>query len=58
MLDPEDSVISDHIYGPDRPLLQGGMKRRRNKDQKFLRIYLPTDILLHHKNIKIYFDFF
>ena len=57
LLNPEDSVKADHIYGPYRPLLQGGTKCCRNTDKKVPIILLPTDISLHHKNIELYFDF-
>ena len=53
-LNPEDSVRADHIYGPARTLLQGGMKRRRNPSKKEPIIPLSIDISLHHKNIKKY----
>ena len=49
-INPEDSVIADHIYRPARPLFQGGMKCRRNPSENIQIILLPTDISLHHKN--------
>ena len=43
---------------PDRPLLQEGMQSYINQAEKVPIIPLPTDISLHHKNIKLYFDFY
>ena len=54
----EDSVRADHIYGPVRTLLQEGMKRRRNPYKRVPRVTLTINILLHHKNIELYFNFF
>ena len=56
-LNPEYPFIANHIYGPARPLLQGGMKRRRNPVDRVPRVPLWTDISLHHNNIKVYFVF-
>ena len=57
-LNPEDSIRSDHIYGLDRPLLQVGMKCCIKPTRRVPRVTLLTDILLHHKNIKLYSDYF
>ena len=56
-LNPKDSVRSDYIYGPSRTIFQGGMKRRRNQSKRVPRVSLSTYILLHHKNIELYFNF-
>ena len=58
LLNPEDSVRSDHVYGLARPLLQGGMKRRRNPSKMVSRVPLPIDILLNHKSIQLYLNCF
>ena len=52
------SVIADHIYGPARPLLQGGMKQNSNPDIKVPIIPLPSYISLNHKDIKLYIYLF
>ena len=57
-LTPEDSVRSDHIYGTDRSLIQGGMKRHKSQDLKMPRTPLSADILLHDKYIEMCMDFF
>ena len=57
LLTSENSIRADHIYVPNIPLLQGGMKHHRNPDKRVPRVPLLTDILMHHKNIKLYFDF-
>ena len=56
-INTEHSARSDHIYGPSRPLLQGGVKRRRNPVNRVPRVPMPTEIYLHHKNIKLYFNY-
>ena len=56
-LNPEDSVRSNHIYEPARPLLQGGMKRRRNSSERAPRVPTPEYLSLHHKNTELYFIF-
>ena len=58
LINTEDYIRVDHIYGPARPLLQGGMKLRRNPAERVPRFPLPTDIFLYHNNIELYFDFF
>ena len=58
LLNTEDYVGANHIYEPSKPLLRGGMKLRINPDERVLRVLLSTDILLHQKDIEIYFDFF
>ena len=58
LINLEDYVRSNHIYGPAIPLLQEGIKRHRNPAKRVPRVPLPTDILLHHKSIEIYFDFY
>ena len=57
-INPEYSVKADHIYGPNIPFIQEGMKQRINISKSLPRVTLLTDILLHHKNIEPYFDFF
>ena len=57
-LNAEDTVRANHIYGPARPLLQVGMKFHRNPSRNVPRIPLPTDISLHHRNIKLYIYFY
>ena len=54
---PEDSFRADHIYGLAIPLLQGDMKCRRNPNKTVTRVPLPIGISIHHKNVKLYFDF-
>ena len=56
-LNPEDSVRANHIYGPFRLLLQGGMNRLGNLSKRAPRVTLPTDISLHHKYIELYLFF-
>ena len=56
-LNPEDSVRDNHVYVPVIPLLQRGTKRRRNPAKRAPRVPLPTDILLRHKKIELYFYF-
>ena len=58
LINPEYSVISNHIHGPAGPIIQGGMKRHTNPDKRVTRVSLPTDIFLHNKNIKLYLGFF
>ena len=58
LLNTEYSVRADHIYGLVRPILQGVMKHRINPDKRVKRVLPPTYILLHHKNIELYFDVF
>ena len=57
-LNTKDFVRVDRIYRPAKPLLQGGIKRRRKSAKRVPRFPLSTDILLRHKNIEIYFNFF
>ena len=57
-LTTKDSVRADHIYGPARPLLQGGMKCHRNPYVKVSIIPIPEDISLHHKYIELYIYLF
>ena len=58
LLNPEDYVRSDHIYGPDRPLIQGGMKLYRNPVNIVPKVSLPKNISLHHNNIELYLNFY
>ena len=50
-LNPEYSVRANQIYGTSIPLPQGDIKPRINSANRVTRVPLPTDILLHHKNI-------
>ena len=54
LLNTEHSVRANHIYGLDRPILQGGTKHIRKPAEMLPRVTLPTYIFLHHKNIKLY----
>ena len=51
-------VGDDHIYGSSRPILQGGLKLLKKPSERVMKIPLPTDIFLNHKNIELYFNFF
>ena len=57
LLNPEDSVGSNHIYGPAIPLLQRGMKHRVNPFKMVPRVRLSACIFMMHSNIGLYFGF-
>ena len=44
LINKEGSVRANHSYGPDIPLIQGGMKRRKNPYNRVTRVPLPTYI--------------
>ena len=58
LINIQDYVRADYIYGPAISLLKVGTKCHITPAKRVPRITLTTETFLHHKKIELYFYFY